>query len=317
MRYLMLIAIFIAACSSSSNDQDGGSLDGALDQMNTTDIIINNDGPIKITDSQVIITADSGNQWVCTKITCAGKLLLCGDCIDNDGDGLIDSQDPECLGPCDNTEGPALEPGLGGTTTSTCKVDCYFDYGNGGGTEKCAWDHSCDPLEPKLNFNCIYDSTMLGTDKCPDEQPQSCIDSCLPITPNGCDCFGCCTFPQLEGLNPDKTNAYVWIGALDANKKGTCTFDDILDETKCPRCTPVASCLNSCGRCELCIGKTEIPADCFQTNTDAGVKDGGTNDMSTTEQQCSEGYQPCGLPGQAPCEDGYYCISGCCIETIK
>src|SRR5688572_7666857 len=30
--------------------------------------------------------------------------LGCGDCQDNDNDGLSDAADPECLGPCDNTE---------------------------------------------------------------------------------------------------------------------------------------------------------------------------------------------------------------------
>lgn len=232
------------------------------------------DGPIQSDDAEVIITNDSGSQWSCFQVTCSGKLLKCGDCIDNDGDGKIDSQDPECLGPCDNTEGPTLEPGIGGTTASTCKVDCYFDYGVGGGGDSCAWNSSCDPLEPKSVFGCDYDPSLLGTDKCPLTQPQSCVDACMPITPNGCDCFGCCTFPALAGLGPNQTDAYVFIGAMDAQKNPTCTLADITDTTKCPRCTPVTSCLNTCGKCELCVGKSTVPPECYTPpGQDAGVSD--------------------------------------------
>ncbi len=69
----------------------------------------------------------------CKPFTCLGQVLACGDCKDNDGDKKVDSQDPECLGPCDNTEGPILLPGVGGEIGSTCHVDCYFDAGNGMG----------------------------------------------------------------------------------------------------------------------------------------------------------------------------------------
>jgi hypothetical protein len=31
---------------------------------------------------------------------CVGKVYDCGDAMDNDGDGLTDSEDPECLSPC-------------------------------------------------------------------------------------------------------------------------------------------------------------------------------------------------------------------------
>ncbi|NUP13486.1 MAG: hypothetical protein HOW73_46200, partial [Polyangiaceae bacterium] len=35
---------------------------------------------------------------------CQGHVYQCGDLIDNDSDGLLDTVDPDCLGPCDNTE---------------------------------------------------------------------------------------------------------------------------------------------------------------------------------------------------------------------
>jgi hypothetical protein len=36
---------------------------------------------------------------------CDRQVYQCGDLIDNDGDGLIDALDPDCLGPCDDNEG--------------------------------------------------------------------------------------------------------------------------------------------------------------------------------------------------------------------
>ena len=45
---------------------------------------------------------------------------ICDDGIDNDGDGLIDDKDPECLCPCDDTEGPVLLTGTPGQTGGQC-----------------------------------------------------------------------------------------------------------------------------------------------------------------------------------------------------
>ncbi len=280
------------------------------------------DGATAKTDGATAKT-DGGTPWVCTPITCLGKTTQCGDCKDNDGDKLIDSQDPECLGPCDNTEGPALISGVGGVTGSTCHVDCYFDDGNGMGSDTCWWDHQCDPLEPEAP-NCTYNSKKVGTHFCPVPQNPSCANYCLPLTPNGCDCFGCCTFPELKGLAAEGKDAFVWIGAKDASKNGTCTFKSITDTTKCPRCTPIPGCYNACGKCELCVGKTTLPPECYSVpppKTDGGgsstVDGGGSSTVDAgvpPTAQCPGGEQPCGLPAQDPCLSGHYCISGCCIK---
>ena len=47
--------------------------------------------------------------------SCAGIVYQCGDSIDNDADGLLDADDPECLGPCDNSE-DSYSPNLPGGT---------------------------------------------------------------------------------------------------------------------------------------------------------------------------------------------------------
>ena len=322
------------ACSDDppANPYDGAVGDGqyAKDGVAPTgDFLINEGwlitegGPVKIDDGSVIITEDGGYKIVCHPTRCAGKLLACGDCLDNDMDGKIDWRDPECLGPCDNTEGPGLESGVGGTTGTQCGVDCYFDYGNGSGDNQCWWDHRCDPLEPELP-KCQYDTKIVGTKKCPAEQAAVCAERCLPMTPNGCDCFGCCTFPVLEKAGPGGNPGYVWIGAMDDKNVSTCTLKSLTDTKKCPPCTPVPNCFKPCGHCQLCLGKTTLPPDCFPPppKKDAGTTphDGSTtpHDSSTPPPpppQCPGGEQPCGLSGQSICPTGTYCITGCCIKV--
>src|SRR5262245_57220913 len=58
----------------------------------------------------------------CSISECSGHIYECGDCVDNDNDGLIDSWDDGCLGPCDNTEN-GYYPDLPGTTGAECKAD--------------------------------------------------------------------------------------------------------------------------------------------------------------------------------------------------
>lgn len=279
------------------------------------------DGTVVVADGGELVTDIDGNDMVCFKTQCDGRVLACGDCIDNDGDGYTDWRDRECLGPCDNTEGPALISDVGGVTGSTCHVDCYFDYGNGMGTgsDDCWWSHECDPLEPEAPV-CEYRESLVDNEKfCPTDQSERCTEVCLPFTPNGCDCFGCCTFPELSGKGENGDDAYVWIGAKDSANAGMCTFDDITDESKCPRCTPVPNCLNECGHCEICIGKPELPEDCYAEDTDVDVND-SDSDQTTVRPpptgQCDEDITPCSYDDIMPCEQGYYCISGCCQPTI-
>lgn len=40
----------------------------------------------------------------CAIASCASKLFECGNCLDDDHDDLFDEEDPDCLGPCDNSE---------------------------------------------------------------------------------------------------------------------------------------------------------------------------------------------------------------------
>ncbi len=226
--------------------------------------------------------------------------------MDNDDDGLVDDKDPECLGPCDDTEGPILLTGTPGETGNQCGADCYFDRGNGSGSGECKWDRRCDPFEPK--DACTYDEGLIGAPNyCPDVQPDGCADGCGVLTPNGCDCFGCCTFPELNG-------EYVFLGSYIGNE-GSCTLEDLQNPELCRSCTPAGNCLNTCERCELCLGKTEIPADCFPGTGGSGgmAGSGGSGGTGGSSERCNPGVQACGLPGDPPCPAGGFCLTGCCI----
>ena len=257
----------------------------------------------------------SGN---CSIILCDGKSMVCGDCLDNDGDGLVDDNDPECLGPCDNTEGDVLLAGVPGEDGNTCGADCYFDVGNGSGSGECKWDRRCDPLEPKVdpsgaNPQCLYDPALIDNENyCPEIQPEGCEDSCGPLTPNGCDCFGCCTFPELVGMGPQGTDGYIFLGSETKADGGTCTLAEVTNPERCFPCTPAGNCLNTCEKCELCLGKTELPPECFP-GSGGSSGSGGSGGMGGSDggERCPVDKEPCGLPGDAECAG--FCLTGCCI----
>jgi len=116
----------------------------------------------------------------------------------------------------------------------------------------------------------------------------------------------------------------VWLGSVeDGTNDGTCTLEAITDTSACRPCTPVADCFNDCGACELCVGRDTLPPECLTPTPDAGprpdgaVPDGGTVwDGGVPPPRCDPGVQACGLAGDSPCADLYYCITGCCVPTL-
>ncbi len=269
--------------------------------------------------------AGSGGTGACVPTMCQNHLYACGNCDDDDNDGLIDSQDPDCLGPCDNTE-DSYDSGISGGNEAPCKMDCYFDQDTGN-NDGCYWSHACDKLSkapdyyPSGDSACVYDAnanipgTSKGCDDLSQAQDGMCESYCGPLTPNGCDCFGCCELPAGSGK-------HVYLGS-EVNKSPSCTRDDVDDPTKCHPCTPVPSCYNDCGECELCIGKDTLPESCNPPGSGGagGTGSGGSAGQGTGgsggSSQCAAGVQPCGLSGQAPCPSAYYCVTGCCIEAPR
>lgn len=253
-------------------------------------------------------------------VACLNQIYECGDLVDNDSDGLVDYQDPDCLGPCDNTE-DSLYPNLPGSSGQNCDLDCFWDQGQGHDWD-CYWDHQCDPNADLANnesanpqSDCSWDSANDGPvggesfspspytcDENFNTQPQECLDKCEPLAPNGCDCFGCCE------LAPD---TFVWLGSTEeGTNNGSCTLASVGSPTfleDCHPCTPVPGCFNDCGTCELCVGKTTLPPECFPSG------EGGAGGSGGSPQDCPDGIRACGLPGQDPCPSKTYCITGCCV----
>jgi hypothetical protein len=215
--------------------------------------------------------AGAAGEASCVPSPCNGTVYACGNCKDDDGDGQIDADDLECTGPCDNQE-ESLSVGLPGESSSACQEDCYFDRGNGASKADCHFSHRCDMLSvapdypPTGESGCVYDETVkvpgtnVGCSELRVTQPAGCAETCGPLTPNGCDCFGCCELPPESGK-------YVWL------------------ETELP-CTAVEACLNPCTPCEACVGRPAPSSTCSET--------GGTQ-CSTGYRPCGQpGNEPCG-----------------------
>lgn len=275
---------------------------------------------------------------------CDGNPCACDDGIDNDGDGLVDGQDPECTAPQDNDEG-TFATGIPGDNVDFCQ-DCFFDGDSGEGNDGCRYHTNCLTGEaPPMGGGGCFDCDV----------SEQCLNTCRPATPNGCDCFGCC-----EVFLDDGSSVRVRLEA-------TCTLDTIEDETACPRCVQDDECINECGRCELCTGKTidDLPDDCSpssgggdggdgatctvdgdcaggecESGTCTGDGSGGDGDPCTVDGDCAgtstcdsgtcsggggggddpgftcdDGEQVCTI--SADCPSDQYCNSGCCLQVIN
>ncbi len=282
------------------------------------DIGLNDDTGVPGVDANV-----DGGPTACVPAQCSGHSYLCGNCLDDDGDGRIDSADDGCLGPCDDSE-DIYDLAIPGGDTATCMIDCYYDSDQGSGNDGCEYDSRCDPLssgtDPNHGGRCGADPTGGGV-RCPPTQTAMCHDICGPLTPNGCDCFGCCEITPGSG-------DYVFLGSIPDPGHGACAPETLADPASCRPCTPVADCLNRCGRCELCFGRDTLPADCLGVDggvppvdagppVDAAYPDGGRPDAAPSDAgmpslRCDPGVQPCGLPTDPTCPAGDFCLSGCC-----
>jgi hypothetical protein len=233
----------------------------------------------------------------CTPVSCYATqwYSACGNCEDDDGDGLVDGADPGCWGPCDDSEIVWGGYFVGQPPDPCVVADCYFDNNWGHGNDECYWALACDPLAPNgCEHEPTYDPPGPGG-PCAEldaQQSQWCLDTCAPVTPNGCDCFGCC-----EIALPNGEAVTVFLGSYDDDAFGfTCGAESVDDPTLCHPCTQVQSCKNPCEPCELCFGTLELDAAC-------------------PEQACPSGAQPCGLPGQPGCPIDHACVTGCCLPT--
>ena len=337
---LLVATILLGACggddrTGGDGDTDGaviapgmdsgaGQLDGSMDGSPSNPDI---DATIILPDGAVVLvpgaTGDSGRPFAfddAGRVLCGNTTCQCSDGIDQDMDGLIDQQDPECISPWDNDES-SFATGISGDNRDEACQDCFFDGNSGSGNDGCRVATSClrnqnDPSSGRGNCN-----TCTATDQC--------RTSCQAYTPNGCDCFGCCTV-QL-GSNITKSVALA----------PGCDINGTTLSAGCTECVPSTSCRNECGRCELCPGKTlaDLPADCTPSvPQDAGTPDSGAPvddsgivagsdagaDATTPPPPppppppptptCDRGEPICGA-GHPACGAGFICAFGCCILT--
>ncbi|HEX4340643.1 MAG TPA: hypothetical protein VH062_32265 [Polyangiaceae bacterium] len=193
----------------------------------------------------MLVDAGAPDATTCVPTACGGHVSACGDCADNDGDGKVDLADPDCLGPCQDSEGTFVNP-QPGQGHGACALDCYFDGDDGFGNDDCEWSHVCDPLAvapdfPPEGMSCAYDPTtkLPRGGGCDAAQSDKCRSVCGSITPRICDCFGCCLLPG--------ASTSVFIGSVDDQGNPSCDSSHEADPTRCEPCTQVTSCLGTAG----------------------------------------------------------------------
>ncbi len=206
----------------------------------------------------------------------------CTNCVDDDGDALVDGSDPHCSGPLDDDE-ESFATGVPGDNRDPKKQDCFFD-GNSGGCQVhtcCLLPEPCDEATYG-NFDAERDCDL----------SQGCIDECAPITPPGCDCFGCCTV-----CAPDTGECHDIL--INQGVSPDCSVDDLASDD-CVKCEKSEACHGGgCDpdACILCPGQTEddLPPGCEAS-------------------ECPGGGATCAT--SADCDTGDYCSTGCCIDSI-
>ena len=245
------------------------------------DVVSDFDGGIDFSDADPN-APDAGPNAGCT----AGA-AACNNCVDDDGDGFIDGFDPECTGPLDDLE-DSFATGIPGDNIDKKKQDCFFDGNSGGGDDKCAYP-TCCLFPPGADCPREFGGPDLDPADC--EIAQECINNCAPLTPPGCDCFGCCTICNDMGCFDVVTNPAV---APD------CTAAVAHDSALCPTCVQNTECGGvDCVEfeCVLCPGQTEedLPPECEAA-------------------ECPGGLTPCASSDD--CASDEFCNTGCCIRVI-
>jgi hypothetical protein len=267
----MLISLAVLAVSSCS-DNGGGTVDGPPGGI---------DGPPGGGDG-----APHSDGMV--PPGCVDGGTECSDCVDNDGDGPIDGFDPECTGAIDDDEG-SFGTGIPGDNMDQYLQDCFYDGDSGGGND-CAWHTCCMLVPPPWTDPCpLSGGPTWDPASCDDPQTAQCITDCGPLTPPGCDCFGCCTVCDELGCEDIIMNPQV---------DPDCDYESIHDPTKCFPCTQNMECDNPCdpANCILCPGQdpSELPPSC-------------------SGAECPAGSQECTTMA---CPAEQFCSNGCCIAAI-
>lgn len=305
-----------AASNGDASVPGGGGLESELDGS-TTEVggginVVGTGGGGTVTVQDIIDASEGalpGGGFATLEEGPDGELLLicgteecqCSDSVDNDGDGTSDGLDSECTGPFDHDEG-SFATGIPGDNRDPKWQDCFFDGNSGAGDDTC-----------RYHTDCITGLADAESDPNKCSVSETCKEFCAPLTPPGCDCFGCCTVEQ-EGET-------ISILANDS-----CSIEDLDDEGKCPRCVPTDLCGNECGDCELCVGKSldDLPETCFEDlpppsgsggSGAGGNSSGGSAGDPPPANTCDFGRTACSTSSE--CGPGDYCRLGCCAPLIR
>lgn len=282
---MIALGVVLLACGPSTQPGDGSGSETSASSTGSTAVTTSTDtvepttsgsadgSSTSETSSTVSGESDSSTgPLVCLPV--CKDLGNCNNGIDDDGDGLVDADDPECLSPCHYDEESTHHGYPGGG--ADCWGDCFWDDNYGAGDDSCYTNTRCDPIGPEEDNGCepypdpspgLCDRDAVGAD---------CLPACLPLTPPGCDCFGCCTVPTPGGPQD------LWMSDLD------CTLGD---PSACSPCTKNEVCVSECDDpCEWCFGEPAPPEGCDEVTCDEGTP-------------CSD---------QCDCADGRGCLLGCC-----
>jgi hypothetical protein len=245
------------ACSQTTNF--GDPVDGGLDAQIEEDAAAIDGG---------FARSEAGQAFCAFERLCA-----CSDGKDNDLDDRADGFDNECTGPFDDDEATFRVNDVREQSTPKCS-DCFFDGNPGPGDDRCDVSRDCTFVgEPSQGGSC----------KTCDATP-ACVERCTTVTPNGCDCFGCCNV-LVEGT------------PVPIRLVSTCTMALIREPRACPFCVINDSCFNPCETCEICPGRTlgDLPLSCNNA-VDCGMR-----------KNCTS---------SAECLGFDHCSQGCCVPIL-
>lgn len=286
---LTVVALYACGHNAGNGTDANGGGDGGLNNVDDAgNLIGNGDAPF------------SG--------MCTPTAAQCSNCKDDDGDGKIDGFDPECTGPADNDES-SFKTGIPGDNIDATTQDCFFDGNSGSGDDKCA-EHTCCLLQAPDKATCHMEAPLANQNKYDPTQcyqpfgtvapPQQCIDNCAPLSPPGCDCFGCCTICNKNFATTANPGGCFNI-EINPSVSPNCNETNLNDPAQCKTCVQSTTCTGgTCGgsTCVLCPGQdpSTLPTSCNGSTT------------------CPSGINPCDSGGN--CATGLYCSNGCCIGVI-
>lgn len=232
------------------------------------------------------------------KLLCGNELCACNNGVDDDGDGTVDGFDVECTGGLDDDEG-SFATGIPGDNRDPKWQDCFFDGNSGHGDDRCRYATGC------LTGELAADDPACAV-------TEQCRNNCLPLAPNGCDCFGCCSVDVTDG------------GTVDVKLDAACSVEKLGDPEACTPCTKSTACENTCDRCELCAGKTvdDLPDDCNQPPPveqppaeQPPAEQPPAEQPPPVDDDACDGNATCSA--EQPCVAGQFCSQGCCIAQVS